>query len=254
MTYSIKQLADLAGLSTRTLRYYDQIGLLVAQRDPDNGYRTYAAEQVDRLQNIRYWQALGFSLDQIRRLLAQSPTDQEAALRQQRNQLQHERERLTRLLNSLDRTLAAHQGGPTMTDTEKFAAFKREQLSQNEAQYGQEARQRYGNDAVTSSQQRFANLTAADYQAMQAIEADLITTLATVARSGDLGTAQAHRVYQLHRDWLCFTWNNYSAAQHRGLAQLYRDDSRFQDYYNQKTGQADAGTTLAAIIDRYARD
>ncbi|WP_081721534.1 MerR family transcriptional regulator [Levilactobacillus namurensis] len=84
MTYSITQLAALAGLSTRTLRYYDQIGLLRAQRNPTNDYRTYTAAQVDQLQQIRYWQAFGFTLAEIRHLLAQSPAQQDALLRQQR--------------------------------------------------------------------------------------------------------------------------------------------------------------------------
>lgn len=65
MAYSIQQLADLAGISSRTLRYYDQIGLLVADRNPVNGYREYASHAVDRLQLIRYFQAFGFSLQAI---------------------------------------------------------------------------------------------------------------------------------------------------------------------------------------------
>jgi DNA-binding transcriptional MerR regulator len=50
MTYSTKQLADLAGVTPRTLRYYDKIGLLKTQRDPDNQYRVYTQAEVDRLQ------------------------------------------------------------------------------------------------------------------------------------------------------------------------------------------------------------
>ncbi|GEO67602.1 MerR family transcriptional regulator [Levilactobacillus spicheri] len=250
-TYAIQALAQLAGLSTRTLRYYDQIGLLVAHRNPLNGYREYDAQAVDRLQRIRYWQAFGFTLSEIRALLAQTPAQQDAALRHQRDQLRQEQERLTRLLTSLDRTLAAHQGGDSMTDTEKFAAFKQDQVAANDRQYGAEARQRYGNAAVTSSQQKFAQLSAADYQAMQAVEADLLTQLTQVTQTQDLTSPAAKRVFQLHRQWLCFTWNNYTPAQHRGLAQLYLADDRFQDYYRQKTGQEAAGRTLAAIIDQF---
>lgn len=254
MTYSITQLAALAGLSTRTLRYYDQIGLLRAQRNPTNDYRTYTAAQVDQLQQIRYWQAFGFTLAEIRHLLAQSPAQQDALLRQQREHLAAERTRLTRLLNSLDRTLAAHQGGIPMTDSEKFAAFKQQQVTANQQAYGDEARQRYGQAAVTASQRRSTNLSAEAYQDMQATEQALIDQLRQVNQTQDLASPEAHRVYQLHRQWLCFTWNNYAAAQHRGLAELYRTDTRFQAYYAQKVGDPAAGRLLAAIILRYAQD
>ncbi|GEO69183.1 MerR family transcriptional regulator [Levilactobacillus acidifarinae] len=251
MPYSIQALAKLAGLSPRTLRYYDQIGLLPAQRNPHNGYREYSAAQVDRLQRIRYWQTFGFTLTAIQKLLTQPLADQDAALRQQRETLRAEQVRLTELLQQLDRTLAAHQGGPQLTDSEKFTAFKHQALTANDQQYGAETRQRYGQAAVTASQQRFAALSAADYQAMQAIEAQLLVDLTQVAQTQDLTGATAKHIFTAHKDWLCFTWNNYTAAQHRGLAQLYRTDPRFQAYYDRKTGQPNAGVTLAAIIEHF---
>ena len=140
-----------------------------------------------------------------------------------------------------------------MTDSEKFAAFKQQALADNEQQFGNEARQRYGQDAVATSQQKFAALSAADYQAMQETEAALIAQLKAVTVSQELGSAAAHEVYRLHRQWLCFTWNNYTPEKHRGLAQLYLADERFAQYYNQRVGWATATETLAAIIQRYAR-
>lgn len=252
MTYSIQQFAQLADVSPRTLRYYDQIGLLPAQRNAANGYREYPPTAVDRLQLIRYFQTFGFSLAQIQALLAQSPAEQTAALVAQRDRLQVQRTHLTALLNTLDRTLAARHGGPQMTDTEKFAAFKHQTLTENEQQFGEEARHRYGQDAVTTSQQKFTALSEADYQAMQETEAALIAQLKIVTTSQDLDSSAAHDVYRLHRQWLCFTWNNYSPARHRGLAQLYLTDDRFAQYYNQRVGLPNATATLAAIIDRYA--
>ncbi|WP_407888303.1 MerR family transcriptional regulator [Levilactobacillus sp. N40-8-2] len=252
MTYSIQQLAQIAGVSPRTLRYYDQISLLPAQRNPVNGYRTYPDSAVDQLQLIRYFQAFGFSLAQIQALLAQSPTEQTVALTTQRTQLANRRDRLTTLLNTLDRTLAARNGGPQMTDTEKFAVFK-QQLMQNEQEFGEESRQRYGQEKVTASQKKFAGLSETNYQAMQAMEAKLMTTLKEVATTGDLASDAAREVYDLHRQWLCFTWNNYSAEAHRGLAQMYLDDDRFAQYYNDRVGLDNATETLVAIIQRYAR-
>jgi len=212
VAYSIQALAQLAGVSPRTLRYYDQIGLLPASRNPDNSYREYSASAVDRLQLIRYFQAFGFSLTEIQSLLEQSATDQTAALTQQRAELATKRDHLTDLLNTLDRTLAARKGGPQMTDSEKFAAFKRQQLTDSDREFGEEARQLYGQESVNASQKRFGKLSESDYQAMQETEQHLFTALKTVATSGNLASPTAEKVYQLHRQWLCFTWNNYSAA------------------------------------------
>lgn len=248
MTYSIQALAKLAGVSPRTLRYYDQIGLLSADRDPHNGYRTYPAAAVDRLQLIRYFQLFGFTLTQIQSLLAQSPAAQTAALQEQRTHLVKQRDQLTALLTTLDRTLAARNGGHPMTDSEKFAAFKQDQLTANAQKFGAEVRQRYGDATFTASQAKFANLSEADYQRMQATEQQLFDALRDVCQSGDLTSPVAQHIYTLHRDWLCFTWNNYSIAAHRGLAQLYQSDARFAQYYNDRVGSPQATSFLVAAI------
>ena len=81
MEYIINELAALAGVSTRTLRYYDQIGLLSPGRTTRAGYRVYAPAQVDRLQHILFYRALGLPLGQIRDLLDDPGFDRAAALR-----------------------------------------------------------------------------------------------------------------------------------------------------------------------------
>ncbi|WP_125573830.1 MerR family transcriptional regulator [Levilactobacillus huananensis] len=253
MTTSIQELARLAKVSPRTLRYYDQIGLLPAKRNPQNGYREYDARAVDRLQMIRYFQLFGFSLTAIQELLDQSSARQTAALAQQRQRLLDERDHLTTLLTTLDRTLAARNGGPQMTDSEKFSAFKQQQLTTNDREFGQEARERYGTASVAASQRRFAALSEIDYQAMQTCEQRLLTNLKTVAQSGDMTSDLARQVFDDHKTWLCFTWNNYSPATHRGLAELYLSDDRFTSYYNDRVGLSNATATLVTLIQHYAQ-
>ena len=81
MEYSIQALAHLAGVTTRTLRWYDQIGLLKPSRVADNGYRYYGPAEVDRLQDILYYRALGVALAQIRTCLDEPSFDRLAVLR-----------------------------------------------------------------------------------------------------------------------------------------------------------------------------
>ena len=69
MEYSIKKLSEIAGVSTRTLRYYDEIGLLKPARVSSSGYRIYGKKQVDILQQILFYKELGMSLDEIKEII-----------------------------------------------------------------------------------------------------------------------------------------------------------------------------------------
>lgn len=80
MEYTIKQLADLSGVTPRTLRWYDREGLLRPGRATEAGYRIYGPKEVDRLQEILFYRELGFSLADIRRLLDDPAYDRQAAL------------------------------------------------------------------------------------------------------------------------------------------------------------------------------
>lgn len=253
MAYQIKQLAALAGVSVRTLRYYDQIGLLTPARVAPNGYRLYEQEQVDRLQQICLYKTMRLPLATIKTLLAQSPAQQLISLQRQYQTLRAERQRLDQLLTLVQTTIQNQRGDNTMTDESKFAAFKAAQLATNEQRYGQESRKRYGETVVEQANQKYGQLTAEDYQRMQAVEADLMKALHTVVTNATSTVDQQQRVYALHREWLSFTWPNYSAAAHRGLAQLYLNDERFSAYYDQRAGVG-ATKCLAQIIDRNARD
>ena len=69
MEYTVSKLAKLSGVSSRTLRYYDEIGLLKPDRVMPNGYRIYGQEQVNLLQQILFYKELGFGLDDIKDII-----------------------------------------------------------------------------------------------------------------------------------------------------------------------------------------
>ena len=96
MEYTIQKLAELAGVTTRTLRWYDQIGLLKPSRVAESGYRYYGRAEVDRLQDILYYRALGVELARIKECLDDPSFDRLAALRNHLAALEAERERLER--------------------------------------------------------------------------------------------------------------------------------------------------------------
>ena len=250
MAYQIKQLAELAGVSVRTLRYYDEIGLLPPAYVGENGYRYYETAQVDQLQQIRLYRAMQVPLAEIKPLLTQSPAQTVTALKHQYQQLLAQRQQLDDLLTLIQTTIKTQAGGTQMTDAEKFAAFKQQKLNENERNYGAELRTKYDGPTLAAANEHFSKLSQADYAAMQAIEVQL---LADLKSRPALDSPVAQRIYDAHKRWLRYSWSNYSAEMHRNLAAMYQADDRFQSYYDDRAGQG-AAKLLCQIIDRYARD
>lgn len=146
MNYTVRQLAHLAGVSVRTLHYYDEIGLLRPSRVGANGYRYYDEAAVMRLQQILLYKELELSLDEIRDLLDQPGFDVLRALEDHRRALQQRLGRLRRLMLTVDQTIAHVKGERTMEDKELFA-FSEEQ----QEQYEHEAEALWGENVRASS-------------------------------------------------------------------------------------------------------
>ena len=138
MEYSIQELSRLSGVTTRTLRWYDQIGLLKPSRVAESGYRYYGGAEVDRLQDILYYRALGVELARIRECLDDPSFDRLAALRNHLAALEAERERLEQLIRSVKDTIGAEERNEIMSDEQKFEAFKQRTIAHNEEVYGEE--------------------------------------------------------------------------------------------------------------------
>lgn len=157
---TVKQLASLAGVSPRTLHYYDEIGLLHPTQIAANGYRQYDRQAALRLQQIRFYRELGLSLDQIRQILDRPGFDPLHALEAHRQTLLVEADRLRMLLATLDKTILYLKGKTTMSNQELFAGFTPEQ----EQAYEAEARRRWGDEHVTESSRRWKSYNAEERQ------------------------------------------------------------------------------------------
>ena len=148
MEYTVKELSQMAGVSARTLRYYDQIGLLRPARVNPSGYRIYGREEVDRLQQILFYRELGVKLSKIKEILAAPSFDAIQALQEHREKLLAKRKQLDLLIANVEKTIAAKEGRINMKDQEKFEGFKQKLIAENEKKFGMEARERYGTEAV----------------------------------------------------------------------------------------------------------
>lgn len=124
MAYSIAELAKMAGVSPKTLRYYDELGLLPPAYHGSNGYRYYETRQLQLLQQILFFKELGFTLQQIQKVLGKSDFNQLASLHGHKAQIQREVLRLSTLLATLDRTIEHYEGRIGMKDQELFKGLE----------------------------------------------------------------------------------------------------------------------------------
>ena len=235
MEYTVKTLAQLAGVTPRTLRWYDKEGLLKPLRITDAGYRIYGPEQVDRLQMILFYRELGVELSTIRSILSDPDFDRTEALQNHLSELEVRRERLDALILTVQKAITETKGGSKMSDFEKFEAFKRSMIQNNEAQYGREIREKYGDEAIDRSNEKVLSMTEEDYSDVQSLEHAICSALTEAVRSGVSPTGEVGlRIAELHRKWLSYYWNTYTPQAHAGLARMYVLDERFTAYYDKE--------------------
>ncbi|MFD1428789.1 MerR family transcriptional regulator [Lacticaseibacillus mingshuiensis] len=252
MTYKIKQFAKLAGVSERTLRYYHEVGLLVP-RVEENGYRVYTSADADRMQQILFYRNLEVPLGEIRSLLDAPRADQVAALRDQRENLLAKQSQVQQLIAQVEATL--RNEAENMTDEEKFQAFKKDMVAKNDADYGDEVEARYGKNAKREADAQLMGLTPDQFARAQGLQDQLRSLLQeALATQAPADSPVAKRIYAAHRAWLTLMWGKYDPAMHRGLVEMYLEDSRFADYYTKLVGDDRAVRVLAAAVEANAQD
>ncbi|MFA5006289.1 MAG: MerR family transcriptional regulator [Candidatus Izemoplasmatales bacterium] len=232
MEYTITDLARLSGVSTRTLRYYDAIGLLKPWKTGSGGIRLYGDAETDRLRQILFYRELDVPLADIRRIVAAKGFDPVTALAGHRRALLSRRDRLDALITTIDAELDARGKGESMKNDEKFAALKKRQIAENEKAYGSEVRAAFGSATIDEANARYEGMDRDTYAKMDAMSADVIRLLLAAMDDGDVRSDAARRLVRLHRDWLMLFWTSYSPEAHKGLADAYVDDPRFAAYYD----------------------
>lgn len=234
MEYTVQKLSKIAGVSTRTLRYYDEIGILKPARINSSGYRIYGQAEVDRLQQILFYRELGVSLESIKNIVTSPSFDGAKALREHRAQLLEKRKQLDLLISNVDKTIALTEGRIIMSDREKFEGFKQKMVDDNEKKYGKEIREKYGNDTINKSNAKLMNMTEEQYNEVISLEKQVKKALAEAFENGDPASDIAQKAADLHKKWLTYFWSEYSKEAHAGLAQMYVDDERFKAYYDKE--------------------
>lgn len=235
--YRINKLAELAGVSVRTLHHYDRIGLVRPMRKT-NGYRVYQSKDVARLQQVLIFRACGLALADIGRILDDPSFSETDALREQLARLQEQRESLDRIIATVEKTLAAQEEGTQMTDKDRFEGLKAKTIADNERRYGAEVRRRFGDEAVDAANDALLGMDEKTWNDMDALERRIKELLSAAMATGDPIGPAARELVGAHARWLQLHWGagTYSPEAHRGLADGYLADERFVTYYDGACG------------------
>lgn len=251
MEYNISQLSKLSGVSARTLRYYDEINLLHPSRTNEAGYRFYGDKEVNLLQQILFYRERGLSLEKIRFILYDENFDMLKALNEHLTELENRRERLSKLIDTVKDTIASVKGEFIMRDSEKFEAFKKDIVDQYEKLYGEEAREKYGDSEVDMAVNKVLSLSKEDYEKFQTLGKKVMEALkAAVISKASPESETGRSVASLHKEWLGYSWKDYTEQKHKGVVSLYVQDERFKKYYDRE--QDGCADFLLAAVDFWA--
>lgn len=232
MEYTVQKLSRMAGISTRTLRYYDEIGILKPARINSSGYRIYGQKEVDILQQILFYRELDVSLEDINTIISSPSFNRTEALMQHREKLLMKKKQLEILIDNVEKTISMEEGRINMSDKEKFEGFKQKLIDENEKKYGKEIREKYGDDKVNAANRKIKNMSQEKYEEVEKLSKEVNDTIKLAFESGDPASEISQKACKLHKKWLMNFWNEYSKEAHMGLAEMYVCDERFTKYYD----------------------
>ncbi|MFG1707399.1 MerR family transcriptional regulator [Nonomuraea sp. M3C6] len=230
MSFSVGQVARLAGITVRTLHHYDEIGLLTPGERTTAGYRRYTDADLGRLQQILLYRELGFPLEEIAVILDEPHADELTHLRRQHELLTRKAEHLHQVITAVERAMQARTSDIALTPQERFEVFGDFRPEDHEA----EVERRWGDTGqYAQSRRRVAAYTKADWLRLKAEAAAITGDLAAAYKAGLPADGEhAMDLAERHRGHITRWFYTCTYDIHRGLADLYVDDPRFTATYD----------------------
>jgi DNA-binding transcriptional MerR regulator len=228
---TVGRLAELAGVTVRTLHHYDEIGLVTPSGRTAAGYRVYAAADVERLRQVLTYRRLGFGLREVAELVSDPDADAVAHLRRQRELLAGQREQAAALIAAIDKELEARAMGINLTPQEQLEVFGTDKAG---GEWAREAEQRWGDtDAYQQSQRRVAGYSKQDWARIKAETDEGVSAFAAALRAGRPACGpEAMDLAERHRQHISRHFYDCGYLMHRGLAEMYIADERFARNYD----------------------
>lgn len=208
MAYTVKELAQISGVSIRTLHWYDEVGLLKPAYHGSNGYRYYEEEQLLILQQILFFRELGFELKQIRKVLGRTDFDKMVALSSHRQVLKKNLEQTRKLIKTIDKTIEHLKGTKKMKEKEMFSGFSKEQ----QAEYERQIIERFGDQGkahIEESKQNAKKWSKADEENFKKEFLDICKELTRLLEQNfKVSTKEVQGVIRRHHVWLSKCWTS----------------------------------------------
>jgi len=227
-TFTVKKLAELSGVSIRTLHYYDQIGLLKPGIRTEKKYRYYGNDELLRLQQILFYRELDFPLNKIIEMLDNSGYDLVDALNQHKSALLHRKKRISTLLKTIDNTIYnLKKGGDMKNHKELYQGFSKEVGTI----YRKEAIEKYGKETVEHSESELMKLGMVGYEALKN-ELKSISRLLFELSDGNPEADEVQSLVEQHYEVIRKFWGTSKSADkqaeaYAGLGDLYVSEDSY---------------------------
>lgn len=218
-----QDLVRVSGVTSRTLRHYDHVGLLRPADTDASGQRWYGPKELVRLQRILVLRELGLSLAEIGQVL-DGATGDRAALVTHVEQLRRERDRVDRMIRAVETTLARLEFGMTIDESEMFEGFA-------DDPYAEEAERRWP-DHYAESRRRLGRMTKQEQAELFARGGEVTAAIAALFTSGAPTAApEVQELVGQHHAWVSAFWTPDRQA-FIALGRGYVEDARFTATYD----------------------
>jgi DNA-binding transcriptional MerR regulator len=223
MSWSMGEVRRMSGVTSRTLRHYHHVGLLVPESTGPGGLRHYGQRELRRLQRILVMRELGLGLADIRRVL-DSEHDEAAALRQHLYDLEAERDRLSVLVDTVRRTVDALEGNDMSSRPEELFA------GLDTAHYSERARTEWPEQWEQASAAG-EHMTSGDAERMRTEAADQMGRMAAQLRAGTpVDAPEVQAEVDVHHRQVCRMWTP-DADSFAHLGRVYAEDGPWREVY-----------------------
>ena len=225
--YTVKQVADLSGITVRTLHHYDKTGLLKLTSRSEKKHHYYDENSLLRLQQILFYRELDFSLEQSRAILDDPEFDFIKALQSHRESLVQKHKRMNQLIQTVDQTLEKIEGDRTMVlkDKDLYKGFDQEKIDL----WNNEVDEKYDPEKVAESRRNVGKMSQDQFNDIQK-EGDRVTLAISELIDREAGTPEVQALVKEHHAWI---ENFYTCPpeMYKGLGQLYIENPEFTAFY-----------------------
>ena len=229
MGYKVKEVSNLVGVSVRTLHHYDDIGLLKPEFVTEAGYRFYSDKDLERLQQILFFKELDFTLQEIKDIIESPDFDRKQALNAHKRLLIEKKNRLEKLIESVERTMESIEGGMEMSKKEMFDGFDMTEIEKHKEKYAEETKAKYGDsNAYKESVRRTAKYGKEDWARIMARGDEIHNKIAANMDKGPNNPAVQEGVAEF-RQYITDSYYDCTVEIFSGLGYLYVQDERFTE-------------------------